>query len=161
MDKVKEDYNFKTDIIVGEQGESIIREDLETMGLKFIKDNKDNKYDIIMSSGSVTSSYEIKTDVFCKEKNDTGNMFIEYDCRNKASGISVTEADWFVMYYPYLKKAYYIKIGELRNLIKYNNFRKATGSGDIGSNTKGYLINRSAYERFFIIRNIDKNFVVH
>lgn len=159
IDKKVEDYNFNDDIIVGEKGEGIILKDLEKMGAKFISDNKDIKYDLIMEVPQKPKqiTYEIKTDVFCKPGKDTGNMFIEYECRGKLSGINATKSDWFVTYYPFLKTAWYIETNELRNLIKYNNFRETSFSGDQGSNTKGYLIPREAYKRFFIVRNIDTN----
>lgn len=156
--KQKEDYNFNTDIKVGESGEKVIIEDLLSMGATFIKDNKDINFDILMTVPKEVT-YEIKTDVYCKPTKDTGNMFIEYECRGKSSGINVTKADWFVTYYPYLNQAWYIDTNELRNLIKYNNFKETTFSGDLGSNTKGYLIPRMQYKRFFKVRKIENNLV--
>lgn len=159
INKKKEDYNFKTDIEIGERGEEIISKDLEKMGANFITDNKDIEYDLMMEVPQKPKKvrYEIKTDIFCKPNNDTGNLFIEYECRDKPSGINATKADWFVMFYPYLKSAWYIETSELKKLIKYNNFRKTSFSGDEDSNTKGYLIPREAYRRFFIVRKIEES----
>ena len=72
------EYNFSKDIVVGENGESVVVKDLESIGGIFIQDNKDNKFDIIMNINEQDIKYEIKTDVFCKPENDTGNLFIEY-----------------------------------------------------------------------------------
>ena len=149
-------YNFKEDIVIGESGEATITQDLESMGAKFISDNKDYRYDILMETRRGKLKYEIKTDVYCTPIKDTGNMFIEFECRGKESGINVTEADWFVMYYQYLGEAWYIKTPDLLKLINENNFRVTEFSGDKGSNTKGYLIKRETVRDSFIVRTITK-----
>ena len=102
-------YNFNKDLAIGEKGEKDVLFDLESMGAKFIDDNKDNCYDLLVEKGGIQLKYEIKTDVYCFPQFDTGNMFIEFECRGKTSGIEVTKADWFVMHYKYLKEIWYIK----------------------------------------------------
>ena len=82
-------YNFKEDISVGEFGEEVVKKDLQTLKGKFITDNKDINYDLIMDMPSGRVSYEIKTDVYCSPDNDTGNIFIEFECRGKNSGINL------------------------------------------------------------------------
>tara|TARA_R110000868_G_scaffold203969_4_gene451924 strand:- start:4734 stop:5192 length:459 start_codon:yes stop_codon:yes gene_type:complete len=149
-------YDFKQDLVVGEQGETVIMDDLISLGAKFIDDNKDNKYDLLMEKGGKQIKYEIKTDVYCKPTYDTGNMFIEFECRGKASGILVTQANWFVMYYKHLKEAWYIKTEDLKNIVENedNNIRITQFSGDSGSNTRGYLVPRHKYQEKFIVRTI-------
>jgi len=166
----KEFYNFNTDIKEGEKGERIIINFLENHGFKLINDNKDNKYDVkMLNNDGLETTFEIKTDVFCYPErikeigklkihisaHDTGNMFIEKECRGKLSGISVTKSKWFVMYYPYLNQAWFIKTKDLKNLIENNQFYITEKSGDIGSNTKGYLINREKFKNYFKIQKID------
>lgn len=163
-----EDYNFRTDIKDGERGESIISDFLEGYGYKHLSDNKDYRYDLrMLTDKNVETTFEVKTDVFCypertviKEgvekiipRRDTGNMFIEKESRGKLSGISVTQASWFVMYFPYFKEAWFIRVGDLRELIEENDFRVVTG-GDPGSNTKGYLINRRNFRQHFKVQTI-------
>lgn len=149
------EYNFNDDIIVGEEGEQVVLNDLIKKGGEFIKFNKDNKFDLLLSVKVPKKvKYEIKTDVFCKPNNDTGNMFIEFECRGKQSGIEVTEADWFVMYYKYLNEIWYIKTEELKKLLYYNDFKITSFSGDEGSNTKGYLIPRNKYKKHFTISKV-------
>jgi len=150
-------YNFNEDIHIGEQGEQVVVEDLKKFGIKFISDNKDFRYDVIMEKDGKQVTYEIKTDVFCTRlyNNDTGNMFIEFFSRGKPSGITVTEADWFVMHYKYLKEIWYIKTEHLKYLITQNEFFISEHSGDQGSNTKGYLIPRKKFQDKFIVRTVD------
>ena len=168
--KAKEDYNFNSDIEDGEKGENIIVDFLTTNGFKLINDNKDNKYDLqMLNHKGLKTTLEVKTDVFCYPErtrevggmtlhiaaSDTGNMFIEKECRGKASGIEVTKAKWFVMYYPYLHQAWFIKTSDLKQLIEDNDFYVTEKSGDLNSNTKGYLINREDYKEHFKVQKIN------
>lgn len=140
---------FRKDLVLGNEGEQIVVEFLESKGLVFVESNNDNKYDIRLLKDNQPITYEIKTDVICKPSKDTGNLFIEFKSRGKDSGITVTQADWFVTYYPFLDEIWFIKSDKLKELIKNNNFRVISNAGDIGSATHGYLINRKNYKDFF------------
>lgn len=146
-------YNdFRQDISTGERGEITVIKNLESMGLEFVSDNKDNRYDFIMRKDGRDIAYEVKTDVFCAPIMDSGNLFLEFECRGKESGIAVTQAEWFVTYFKFLKQIWYIRTKELRKLIAEENFPVMEFSGDPQSNTKGYLIKRKDYEQKFIIK---------
>lgn len=163
-------YNFRKDITEGERGEEVVRQDLEFAGATFIGDNKNNKYDIIMlmPNGNETK-FEIKTDVWCVPgrklemtfgtidvpAKDAGNMFIEVECRGKDSGLVVTEAEWFITYFPHYQEIWYMSTNKLRALIESEGFPITEQSGDEGSNTKGYLIPRELYKERFKIRKTD------
>ena len=158
-------YNFNKDIEIGEAGEGIVRLDLELVGGRFIGDNKNNTHDLVMEmpkrsgDGYNLISYEIKTDVFCRPDLDTGNLFIEFESRGKKSGISVTKAEWFVTYFKHFREIWYIKSDKLRDLISNNEFRMTELSGDLNSNTKGYLIPRYQFKKYFKVRKVPKNLV--
>jgi len=147
-------YNFKKDLILGNQGEIIIKEFLESKGSKFIGLNNDNKYDLKMITDNVETTYEIKTDVYCTPTKDTGNMFIEFFCRDKPSGILTSQATWFIMYYKYLNEAWFIKTDDLKKLVNENKFKVITNGGDKGSSTNGYLIPRKIFKENFIVNKI-------
>lgn len=164
-------YNFRTDIKDGERGESVFVEYMESMGCNFINDNKDNKYDIKMTMpNGKEQTFEIKTDVWCipsrqyespvlgtinTPARDNGNMFIEFECRGKESGIVVTKADWFVTYFPHYQQMWIIKVDKLKKLIETENFPISERAGDEGSNTKGYLLPRNDYRNSFKIEKVD------
>lgn len=141
-------YNFKNDIKTGEQGEEFIKYYLISKGFKFIKKNYDNKYDLLMSYNDKQYSYEVKTDVLISKIRDTGNLVVEFESRNKPSGISVCEAQFYVYYIPKLNEIWNIKIKDLKKLIFSENFKVVSG-GDKNSNTKMYLINRRKYKKHF------------
>jgi hypothetical protein len=146
--------NFKTDLILGNEGEQSLVEYLTTKGLSFVDSNDDNRYDIKMLKNNKEVTYEVKTDVKCAPLFDTGNIFVEFESRGKASGISVTQAEWFVTYFLYLDELWFIKSDILKNLIKTNDFPKFYNAGDIGSETHGYLIKRKDYKQYFHVCKI-------
>ena len=146
--------NFKEDLILGNSGEEIIKTFLITKGCIPIQKNDDYKYDLKMLKNNVETTYEIKTDFKCAPQFDTGNIFIEFECRNKPSGIAVTNADWFVTYFIYLNEIWFIKTKKLKKLINNNDFDIFINAGDINSQTKGYLINRKLFKNNFNIYNL-------
>ena len=155
-------YNFEKDIELGEDGEKVVINDLESIGGRFINDNKNNTHDLTMEMpirGSISYNiinYEVKTDVFCRPDLDTGNIFVEFESRGKDSGISVTKADWFVTYFKHFREIWYIKTDELKKLISDNKFKTTEFSGDLNSNTKGFLIPRYQFKKYFKVRRIKK-----
>lgn len=141
--------NFKKDLLLGNEGEDVLREFLNSKDCKPISKNDDRRYDLKMLKKGVETTYEIKTDFKCAPLFDTGNIFIEFECRGKESGIMVTEADWFVTYFKYLNEIWFIKSKKLIQLINDNNFPTFSDAGDLNSNTKGYLINRKKFKKHF------------
>jgi len=148
--------NFRQDLILGNQGEQAIVKFLETKGLTYVSSNNDNKYDIKMATnvGSNEITYEVKTDVKVALLFDTGNIFIEFSSRKKPSGIEVTQADWFVTYFIYLRELWFIKSDQLKMLITENDFPVFKDAGDHGSETHGYLINRKEFKKWFYVTEV-------
>lgn len=145
---------FRSDLKLGNEGEEAVINFLISKGLKLIKTNNDNKYDLKMESNDDVITYEVKTDVKCAPLFDTGNIFIEFSSRKKPSGIIVTQADWFVTYFQYLNELWFIKSDTLRKLITENEFPVFKDAGDLGSETHGYLINRKEFKQYFYVSKI-------
>jgi hypothetical protein len=146
--------DFKTDLKLGNDGEDVIINFLESKGCSYVDSNNDNKYDLKMVTKGKETTYEIKTDVKVAPVYDTGNIFIEYESRGKSSGISVTQADWFVTYFKYLKEIWFIKSETLKKLILENDFPIFYDAGDVGSATHGYLIKRKDFKKYFHVCKI-------
>ena len=150
-------YNFRKDIIEGEAGEAFVTNWLcENANGTLISDNKTNSHDTIIEFPdtdhdlwSGTKMLEIKTDVYVTPTRDTGNMFIEYSCRGKPSGIMVTQADIFITYFKHLNELWVIRTNDLRKLLATYTFRDVSNAGDKGSRTSGYLIPRDKYREYF------------
>ena len=141
--------NFKKDLELSKQGEEDVKNFLINRGCVFVDFNHDNKYDLLMKKKGKDITYEVKTDYIVYKMFDTGNLFVEFECRNKPSGIAVTEAEWYVNYYYHLKEFWFIKTKDLKELIANNNIPVTTNAGDINSGTKGYLIKRKNYRDYF------------
>ena len=146
--------DFRTDLKLGNDGEETIIKYLMNKGCLYVDSNDDNRYDRKMIVKGVETTYEIKTDVKCAPLFDTGNLFIEFESRGKDSGITVTQADWFVTYFQYLNEAWFIKSDKLKELIKQNDFPTFKDAGDIGSATHGYLIKRKNFKEHFYVCKI-------
>lgn len=146
-------YNFQKDVILGEEGENVIIKDLQSLGATYLGNNKTFSHDVIMKYNNKSVSYECKTDFY----EDTGNLFVETNCRGKKSGILVTQADWFVTYFTKTNEIWYIKTSKLKELIKNHNHTFISKVGDENSNTEGFLINKYAYINHFIVRDSIKN----
>ena len=148
--------NFKQDLKLGNDGETTVRIFLESQGAKFIDSNNDNKYDLKMMVKGLEKTYEIKTDVKVAPLFDTGNIFIEYESRNKPSGIATSKADWFVTYFLFLNELWFIKTESLRKLILENEYPIVKDAGDVGSATHGYLLPRKDVKKYFHVCKIQK-----
>ena len=73
-------YDFNKDLLLGEEGEKIVA--LYLMlghNMKFIGYNDDNRFDILMSKRDTDEkkTFEVKTDYYVKEGDDTGNIAVE------------------------------------------------------------------------------------
>lgn len=144
-------YNFKKDIITGEEGEAFIRAFQESKGFVYVDNCKSKEYDLRMSYRGKEYTYEIKTDVY---KIDTGNLVIEFECRGKASGINVTKADYFTYFFPRLGEIWNIRCKDLRELISSTNPHVFTQAGDQGSGTKLYRLKKVEVERYFKVHRL-------
>jgi hypothetical protein len=149
---------FRKDLSQGEMGEVEIGKYLEKeRGLTILEYNKDYKYDILTEKDGKQMTFEIKTDryeYFKKEK--TFNMFIELTCSGKDSGITKTEADYFIYYYPDFEMFYFIEVNKLRELIQTLNLPLKTQSGDNGKVT-GVCIHRNLHKKHFVVKTLPKD----
>lgn len=93
---------------------------------------KDFRYDFILSNGI---KYEVKFDGMSLQ---TGNIFIEFKQSNKLSGISITNAKYYIIISPINNKEPYfikIKVKILKKLIIDNKFHRVYDDGK----KSGYL----------------------
>jgi hypothetical protein len=165
------DSHFTKDLPKGQLGEQIIADLFEKKyAYKTLSFNHNNKHDFKCLIKNKEKTIEVKSDKYCfpdrelkmpfgvvKIKGrDSGNIFIETECRGKLSGISTTISDYYVYYYVYLKKAWIIETKKLKALISNNKFEiKDENVGDEGSQTKGYVIPRNKFKDNFKVIDID------
>ncbi len=109
----------------------------------WMKHNSDFRYDLEIGLNFETQLYEmlgkkieVKRDMQCLE---TGNIFVEYESRNKPSGIATSEADYYC-YFLNEKRCVIVEKDELKQMCrKYIKTTRDVLGGD--SNTsKGILL---------------------
>lgn len=149
-------YQFNKDLKDGNEGEDFIVEWLKTQGYKVTLNRGGNNaaHDLRTLKDGQTLAWEVKTDFYCKPTRDTGNIFIEFWCRDKPSGIDTTQAHRMAYYFKFLKQVWIIDISDLRSLIDNHKLPVKHFSGDKGSGTSGYLIAREFYQDFFEVHNV-------
>ncbi len=89
-----------------------------------------NAFDFQLSDGI---KYELKCDVAGAK---TGNCFLEFRGFSKLSGISVTQADFYIITFN-LKEYYNISVATLKQMISTGNYRIMKTRQ---TQTRGYLI---------------------
>ena len=160
----------------GEIGEKIIRQFLTLRGWHVIESirtyvNKSEyiKFDIRAIKNGVEKRFEVKTDIYISPGEETGNLFIEVECRGHKSGIEATESDFFITVLFFKREIWIADSKTLHQLIQDNQdvFRLVPG-GERDKKTgekitKGRLIPRNRYREYFEVIEfgldvVNKNF---
>jgi hypothetical protein len=120
--------NFHQDLKLGQEIEKIAQQRIIKYfdnDISITEINDDNKYDFKISNNE---SFEVKYD---RMSAITGNIFIEYYCRGKKSGISITQSDYHIIAFTD-KDMYLIPTERLKEMIinedyirKYSDYIKA------------------------------------
>tara|TARA_R110000803_G_scaffold53653_1_gene109991 strand:- start:68 stop:574 length:507 start_codon:yes stop_codon:yes gene_type:complete len=152
-------YDFEKDLVLGEQGEKMVALYLMLVhDMTFLGYNKDNRFDILMRNriSNEKKTFEVKTDYYVDEHNDTGNMAIEIRHKNKPSGISCTKADVFIYFFRNLAEnnIWMIKTSELKSLIKDNVSGLKRVMGGDTKETEILLIPKHKFKNSFYIDEI-------
>ena len=111
--------------------------------------HKTMRYDALLSNGVESIRVEAKTD---QTSNRTGNFFIEFEQYGKNSGISTTEADYYVI--TDALKFYLISvsdIGEVLRLIdEEGDYRTRAHVNPDRMLTKGFIVKKSRLLEFAV-----------
>ena len=92
------------------------------------------EYDLIITKDEVKTKIEVKSD---RRAQFTKNLAIEFECNGKPSGVSTSEADYwmyFIVYDDRNDEVFKIPVSELKKLIK--NCRTAWGGDGYRSRLK-------------------------
>lgn len=136
-------YNFEEDLKHAKQVEKgialLLKERTENFSSYTLND--DNSYDIkVIFKNGKSVKFEVKCDILAEK---TSNVAIEVSCRGKPSGLSVTQADYWIHILKVDIKAKVIpwlfNIQTLQKLISLPECRTVTG-GDRNSMTICKLI---------------------
>lgn len=134
-------YDFNLDLPIAQKTERQVAEFLvEKGGMTFLEDCDNNAYDLKMKTNNGSElTVEVKEDFSCER---TGNVGVEYECRGKPSGISVSQAAVYLykIHEPSQRIGLYvIPTKELKQMIKRQEYFRVVNGGDPGSNSMNYL----------------------
>jgi hypothetical protein len=106
------------------------------------------EYDFEITNKTEKIKIEVKSD---RQAAKTGNLCIEYECKNKPSGIAASTADFWMYFivYPNRDECYKIPFTDLKEIVK--DCRRVCG-GD-GYHSKMYLINKDTVNKYIIRMN--------
>jgi hypothetical protein len=141
-------YNFDKDLEDGLKAEDEVKELLKkhfNVQEPDIEKSAIKDYDIKIVSKNLT--FEVKNDLMAEK---TGNVAVEYESRKKATGISVTKADYWV--YKFAGVFYMIETNRLKKelLENKNYWRSGVNGGDLGSNTMMFLVKVNEFKTWGI-----------
>ena len=113
---------------------------------------KEYDFKVYKSNGTI-STYEVKSD---KQINIYGNICIEYECRNKPSGISTSTAKYWAIFEPKGAKYRVYKIPSkiIRKYIEEQKYERIAKGGDKKA-SKLYLFDKNLFKEYIIYNNID------
>jgi len=148
---------FKDCLKLGFHYEELAVNYFKSIGYNHILDsnykNKCSEYDILISKDNIEKKIEVKSD---RLSSKTGNIFIEYECNSKPSGITTSESDLYI--YFIIKNIgydmYIIPTNGLRELIKDKKYFRVVSGGD-KNYSKGYLFKLFQLSKYKYIDMLD------
>lgn len=131
---------FAEDLKEGLEIEQHIASALEFWGKTAFSDT--SEYDL-----SLTIQIEVKFDRMARQ---TGNVAIEVGSKHKRTGLSITEAMWWVYVLDGIPKEYYLcKVSDLKDYIRDNWKSLNRISGGDGNRSKMVLLKIEDFKKLF------------
>ena len=143
-------YNFEKDLKIAQQTEMNVALKLTRIfNWKIFAFNNDAKYDIVFKDAKDNIiTVEVKEDFTCARTNNVG---LEYSCRGKPSGISISKADYYFYrcHRPNNEVVdLLIKTSTLKEMVDGCLYFRTVNGGDKDSNSLNYLF------KFDILRTL-------
>ena len=141
-------YNYKQDKPIANVTEKevalILTSIYNAMILEF---GHTNEWDIKAKINGKIFTFEVKEDFTCER---TGNVGVEFECRGKPSGISVSKADFYIfkIHTPNRILIYLFKTKQLKGMITEGKYFRIVNGGDIGSGSMNYLFKYDTFIKY-------------
>jgi hypothetical protein len=134
-----------------DQGKIYEVETLKYLDYDSFSFNDNNAYDIAIIKDDKKTLIEVKSE---KLASKTGNICIEYYCRGKPSGISVTKAEYYFIYVVISDvkyRVFKVPTNDIKEMIKNKLFiRDCIGGDNLAS--KMFLFSIKSLEKYEIIK---------
>lgn len=134
---------FASDLQLGKKYEKLALQYLDYDNVEFAPDKKFYDYDIITHKNNIPTKYEVKSDRLTYK---TGNACIEYMCNGLDSGITMTQADYYM--YFVIKQDGYDCYKIPVNVIKQEIIGCRTMNGGDGWKSKFYLVPITVFDKY-------------
>jgi hypothetical protein len=133
------DEDFKKTLAFGNSYEEILK---ELIPHKECIQSIKGEYDLILDG----TKYEVKADRFMFK---TNNVLIEYESNKKASGISITEADYYAIFEIDNDKyeLYLVPVLEIKQLISEKMYKRKISCG-YNKLSQCYLFDKIHFDKF-------------
>ena len=133
------DEDFKKTLAFGNSYEEILK---ELIPHKECIQSIKGEYDLILDG----TKYEVKADRFMFK---TNNVLIEYESNKKASGISITEADYYAIFEIDNDKyeLYLIPVADIKQLISEKMYKRKISCG-YNKLSQCYLFDKIHFDKF-------------
>lgn len=140
---------FKEDLKIGNEYEKKLINIVEFETYK-IMNGRFSFYDIEITKNNTIIKYEVKADRYTHK---TNNIVIEYEYKNKPSGINISQSD----YYAYFvinpnndDDLYIIPTNDIKEYIKNNKYKKIIYGGD-NKVSKMYIFDKNIFSKYIIL----------
>ncbi len=146
---------FQADLALGEKGERHVATKLK----KHYKANSISKtgagkgYDFRLMFDNCAHLIEVKTDLKAKT---TGNLFFEYQCNDKPSGLTSTQADKWAILLPHLQLILCFEPKEMLCFLQASSQAREVIGGDRRA-VRGYVISIENVKKLKGIEQISTN----
>jgi len=147
-------YNFSQDHKIAMTTEKEISDMLfEWYNWKTLKICDNNQYDLLVQKKEKKLKIEIKEDFTCQK---TGNVGLEFFCRDKPSGVSTSQSDYYLykIHTRGIVRYFLISKKTLIKMIRDERYYRIVSGGDEGSNSWNFLF------KFNVIRAHGKELFV-
>jgi hypothetical protein len=152
-------YNFKKDLVVAKKTEIAVAKLLESHGIEHIRVYSNSDFDLIgVNAAGIVSRYEVKEDFMVEQ---TGNVALEFECRGKPSGISISKSEYHI--YVLHTKRFGIRYAiintwRLKRMVEDKLYFRVISGGDKESFTLNYLFKYDVFvkhARYLIPKSLD------
>ncbi|HCW07145.1 MAG TPA: hypothetical protein DGG95_07260 [Cytophagales bacterium] len=143
-------YDFNKDLPIAKKTEREVGQLMQSKytGFKVLKYGDDNRFDILASFQNKTMTFEVKED-FTHAK--TGNVGLEFSCRGKLSGISVSKAEYYIYKIHNADGTcgiYLFRTEVLKKMANDKLYFRIVNGGDVGSNSMNYLFKDYVFYKY-------------
>lgn len=111
----------------GKWGERMVMNHLSTRGWKILEISDHSYWDIKASINGKISTFEVKTNYYEYKNFRHPKIVIETMSNGVPSGLSVTTADFYILYYPFENMFYVERVEDIKNMIKSGKYERVRG----------------------------------